>query len=340
MRVDRIPIDDLRWREFTSSHPSASPFHVPAWTSVIADCYHFDAFVLAVLDTDGEMLAGLPTVAVRSPFGAVRWLSLPFTDSCPMLVRAGSDPREIVETLKEYVLAGPATGLRVRDGLPEAEALYPVQAGYIHKMAVPRNPADLHPHKRHRASRNVAIRKGVKVARGNTPQDVATFFRLHTLTRRRHGVPVQPRRFFDLLQDHLLEDGKGLVAIATLDGEVHAASLYLQHNGTLVSKYHASDPSLPSIGAGHLIEWEMMVAACNEGFHTLDVGRTDVDAEGLRLYKSGWGLVESPLVYTTISNSPPSEDILTVGELPKLIIRNSPLWVCRTLGEILYRWTA
>jgi hypothetical protein len=340
MRVEKIPIGDPRWSEFTGSHPDAGPFHLPAWTSVIADCYHFEAFVLAVVDQQGELLAGVPTIAARSPFGSVRWVSLPFTDSCPILVREGTEPAEVVEALKSYALAGPATSLQVRDKLPESASLYPVQAGYIHRMDVPRDPADLHPHKSPRACRNQAIRAGVRISRGTSPKDVASFYRLHTLTRRRHGVPVQPRRFFDLLQDRMIACGSGLVATATLDGRILAAGMYLYHNGALVAKYHASDPLLPSVGAGHLIEWEMMVHACNEGFRTYDVGRTDADAHGLRVYKSGWGLVESPLVYTTISDSPPTVGRPTVGELPKRIIRSSPLWVCRAAGELLYRWTA
>jgi hypothetical protein len=84
----------------------------------------------------------------------------------------------------------------------------------------------------------------------------------------------------------------------------------------------------------------MMVYACTEGFRRFDVGRTDADAEGLRLYKNGWGLVESPLVYTTISHTPPFDSTPAVGDLPKRIIRSSPLWVCRAAGELLYRWTA
>jgi CelD/BcsL family acetyltransferase involved in cellulose biosynthesis len=322
-----------------SAHPSAGPFHLPAWSQVIADSYGFDAFVLVALDSDGEILAGLPTIEARSPFGKRRWVSLPFTDYCPPLARGGVDAPEAMRAFREFVLAGPAGGIQIRAGLPESEDVYPVSAGYIHRLDVPRDPADLHPHKRHRSSRNSAIHRGVKITIGNTPEELATFYRLHTLTRRKHGVPVQPRRFFDLLQERLIARGNGVVATATLDGEVRAAAVYLQYNGALVAKYHASDPSLPPAGAGHLLEWEMLVYACAQGFRTFDVGRTDADAEGLRLYKNGWGLVESPLTYTTIAHSAPAA-ALSVGELPKLIIRNSPLWVCRAAGEVLYRWTA
>ncbi len=54
-------IDDPRWLEFVESHPDATPFHLPAWAALIAECYRFEAFVLAMRDTDGgEILAGAP----------------------------------------------------------------------------------------------------------------------------------------------------------------------------------------------------------------------------------------------------------------------------------------
>ena len=201
MRVARIPIDDPRWLAFTASHASASPFHLPAWASLIAECYRFDAFVLAALDTDGEILAGVPTVAARSPLGRLRWISLPFSDSCPVLARPDVAVVDVFGAVKDYALAGKARELEIRTGgLSAAQGVYPVEVGYRHVLELPGNPADLHPNKGHRYSRNRAIRKGVQVVRGTSAEDVATFYRLHTLTRRKHGVPVQPRRFFDLIR--------------------------------------------------------------------------------------------------------------------------------------------
>jgi CelD/BcsL family acetyltransferase involved in cellulose biosynthesis len=340
MRVAAIPIKDARWGEFASSHPSANPFHLPAWASLIADCYRFEAFVLAVRDTDGELLAGAPTVAVRPPLGGLRWVSLPFSDFCPLLVRPDVAIEDVVGALADHVLASRAQELEVRSALPAADGLHPVNAGYIHHLDLPRDPASLHPSKGNRRHRNVAKRIGVQVTRGSAAEDVATFYRLHTLTRQRLGVPVQPRRLFDLIWDRLLAAGQGFVATATLEGEAVAAVVYLSHNGTLVAKYHASDPNRRDTCAGHLVDWETTVYACIEGYHTLDLGRSDSDADGLRQYKSGWGAVESPLFYTHVSRRPPREHRTSVGGLPRRIIRSSPVWVCRAAGEVLYRWTA
>jgi CelD/BcsL family acetyltransferase involved in cellulose biosynthesis len=340
MRVTIIPIGDPRWSEFTSSHSSATPFHLPAWTSVIADCYRFDAFVLALLDTDGEVLAGAPTVAVRSPLGRPRWVSLPFSDHCPLLARPDADAGEVADALTEFVLAGPPRDLEVRSSLPASAGRYPVEAGYRQFVQLPSDPRDLHPNKTHRNSRNRAQRAGVRVVRGRSADDVAIYYRMHTLTRRRLGVPVQPRGFFDLIAERLIAPGHGFVATATLRGEPVAAGLFLDHNGTIVAKFGASDPRRPDTGAGYLLDWEIMSAACVEGYHTFDCGRTDPGADGLRLYKAGWGATEMPLAYTRVSERAPATVRTRVGGLPAWFIRSSPLWVCRGLGELLYRWTA
>ena len=340
LRITTIPIDDPRWLEFTCSHPGAGPFHLPAWATVIGECYGFDPFVLAACDTDHEILAGVPTVAVRSPLGRLRWVSLPFTDVCPLLARPDINIHDVVVALKEHVIASRAHELEVRASLPEADGVYPLEAGYRHVLRVPSDPDDLHPGRAHRQRRNQAIRKGVRVTYGSTPADVAAFYRLHTLTRRRHGVPVQPRRFFDLIQARLLAPGNGFLATASLEGEVLAAAIYLAHNGTLVNKYHASDPGRPDTGAGHLIDWEIMASACTQGYHTLDMGRTDFGADGLRSYKAAWGAVEQALVYTHFSRRPPETARLHVPALSQKIIRHSPAWLCRASGAILYRWSA
>ena len=67
MEVLESPIDDPRWRELADTHPDAGPFHLPAWASLIADCYRFRAFALTVREGD-EVLAGLPVVIAAFEF--------------------------------------------------------------------------------------------------------------------------------------------------------------------------------------------------------------------------------------------------------------------------------
>jgi hypothetical protein len=61
----------------------------------------------------------------------------------------------------------------------------------------------------------------------------------------------------------------------------------------------------------------------------------------LRNYKSRWGTVETPLLYTHVGRAlhEPSRGS-HVGGLSQKIIRRSPAWVCRAIGEVFYRWAA
>jgi len=340
MRVTRIPIDDAQWWEFVSSHPAAGPFHLPPWTTVIADCYRFEPFALIVKDDDGEVLAGMPVIEARSPLGRPRWVSLPFSDSCPLLVRPGVSLDDVVGPIAEHVLTSRTRELEVRSELPPAPNRYPIQVGYIHRIELPSDPHDLHVRKNHRNMSNRARRRGVHLIRGTSAEDLATFYRLHTLTRRRLGVPVQPRRFFDLIGERMLAQGHGFVLTAMLDDEPVSSAVYLAYNGVLVSKYHATGPVRSDDGTSHLIDSEAISLGFSEGYHTIDLGRTDMGAEGLRLYKAGWGTIETPLIYTHVSHDAPGTGFPAQGNLSRRIIEMAPPWVCRVLGEVLYRWTA
>lgn len=340
MDVRKVPLDDPDWREFVSAHPSAGPFHLPTWAALLAACYRFEAFALVVCGGAGEIVGGLPIVAVRLPLGRLRWVSLPFSDYCPMLARPDVSVEDAIRALSEHARAGGVYDLEIRSALPARADLHPFDAGYRHALRLPTDAADLHPHRNFRQHRNQAAKAGIQVTRGTAAADIDAFYRLHTLTRRRLGVPVQPRRLFNLISDRMFAEGHGFVATATQGGEAVATCLYLMHNGTMVAKYAATDPTRPETGAAHLIHWETMSAACGDGYHTYDLGRSDPAAEGLRTYKSRMGAEELPLVYTHTAPQRPSGRRGTIGDLSERVISHSPAWVCRALGEVLYRWTA
>jgi CelD/BcsL family acetyltransferase involved in cellulose biosynthesis len=340
MNVREVPLTDPAWREFVSSHPDATPFHLPDWAGVVADCYGFQAFALTVSDGAGEVVAGLPVVAVRNLTGRLRWVSLPFSDSCSPLVRELVPLEDVTEAIAGYARSRGVADLEVRAALPHASGRFPIEVGFGYALELPGDAADLHVSKGHRQNRNHAVRSGITIRHGVAPEDTAAFYRLHVLTRRRQGVPVQPRRFFELIGERMLARGHGFVSTAMFDGEPVAAGLYLTHGRTIVAKFRASDPARQESGAGFLVDWNGIAVACAEGYRTLDFGRTDRGEEGQRRYKAGWGAVESPLVYTHVSAEAPASSRVSVGEVSRAILRHSPPWVTRALGEALYRWTA
>jgi hypothetical protein len=171
---------------------------------------------------------------------------------------------------------------------------------------------------------------------------VDTFYRLHLRTRRRFGVPIQPRRFFRMLWESVIRTGLGSVLIAEASASPVAAEVFLSWNGTTISKFSASDERAWSLRANNLITWHLIKTACERGSRWLDFGRTDAGSEGLRVFKRSWGAVEEPLVYATLGAGPEPAPSMggKAGHLLASVIRHGPPVLCRAAGEALYRYAA
>jgi CelD/BcsL family acetyltransferase involved in cellulose biosynthesis len=187
-----------------------------------------------------------------------------------------------------------------------------------------------------------AKRRGVTTRRAERPEDLDSFYRLHLRTRRRQGVPVQPRRFFRMLWEYVIRPGLGTLLIAEASGQPVAADIFLSWNGTSIGKFSASDERAWRLRANNLMIWDCIKTACDQGSRRFDFGRCDVGNEGLRAFKLSWGAVEEPLVYGTLGATPepaPARNGMA-DHLLASVIRHGPPILCRAAGETLYRYAA
>jgi CelD/BcsL family acetyltransferase involved in cellulose biosynthesis len=339
-----LELADPRWTGFVAGHPQATPFHHPAWARVVAGCYGFRAFALALTDGTGAIQAGLPVVEVRHLPGGPKWVSLPYTDYCPPLGSAGHQEEELPAALRRASRAAGVRRVEVRAPLDRGPAAG--TTALRHVLTLRRDPAEVYAgFHRSQVQRNIrrAEREGLTVRQATRAEDlVDTFYQLHLRTRRRLGVPVQPRRFFRLLWDNAIGAGLGSVLIVEASGRPIAAAVFLAWNGTVIYKFGASDESAWSLRPNHLLFWHAIRVACEQGYQWFDFGRTDVGQAGLRGFKLSWGAVEEPLVYRTLGVEP-EPAYATEGMATRMlgpVIRHGPLLLCRALGETLYRYVA
>jgi hypothetical protein len=178
----------------------------------------------------------------------------------------------------------------------------------------------------------------VDVVVDQSPEAVDAFYALHLLTRRRLGVPVQPKRFFRMLHERVIAPGLGFVVLARHKSRPVAAAIVLDHKHTLTYKFGASDPSTRELRPNHAVFWSMMAWGISNGRRFLDMGRSDVDNTGLRQFKSSWGATEVPLVYSFVGEAP--REGAGPARLLRPIIRSTPPTICRLIGETLYRYSA
>jgi CelD/BcsL family acetyltransferase involved in cellulose biosynthesis len=333
MACEAVSLDDPRWTALVDAAPEALPFHHPSWAGLLGECYGDRPF--ALVGPHG----GAPVLEVRR-LGRRRWISLPFTDECPPLRSRDGDAAALTAGLDAARdLAGIAR-LEVRARLPQSRAH--LRAGVRHELALgPDGDAVFARFHKSQVLRNIrrAEREGVLVRRAESANDLlGDFYRLHLATRHRLGVPIQPRRFFRLLWERMIEPGRGFVLLAEAGGETVAGAVFLTSPSAVVYKFGASDARAWPLRPNHALFATAIRSSCEAGHSRFLFGRTDLEDEGLRAFKRGWDGVEEPLEYSVVGAPPAAAR--SGGGLSRGVIRRSPPWVCRAVGELLYGYAA
>jgi CelD/BcsL family acetyltransferase involved in cellulose biosynthesis len=337
--LHRIDLDDSRWLGFVAAQPDATPFHHPSWAAFLAETYGMGAFALASISDAGEIESGLPVIEVVR-LRRRRWVSLPYTDRLAPLLGSGGAGGGLPAALEIARRAAGVATVELRSDLPSAFA---EDAAWLHLLRLHPDPAQVAAGMRSNVGRNIrkAERMGVEVTTGGSEDDLAdAFYRLHVETRRRQGVPVQPRRFFSLFWRRLAEPGLATVLLGRVDGRPVAGAVFLTWNGTTIYKFGASDPTYADYRVNNLLMWTAIRDACTAGSHTFDFGRTDDGNDGLRAFKRSWGAEELRLTYSTLAPAPPQPGSHRVEAVLGATLRRSPPWVTRVAGELLYRFAA
>ncbi len=339
--MNRLDITAPEWTAFVGRAGNASPFHSPAWALLVSEVYGFSPFALCLADASGRITSGIPVVEVRNPLTKPKWVSLPFTDFCPPLFGDGADAGRLAAGLDD---ARREAGIRMLEVRARLEGAVPsLRSDAVrHVLELAASPEEVaRRFKRGHVRRNIAKaeREGVVIRRADEAADVLTvFYRLHLATRHRQGIPIQPRRFFRLLWQRVLDPGLGFCLLAYARGRAVAGAVFLASDRTMTYKYGASDVRYWPLRANNLLFWRAIELGCEGGFGALDFGRTDLANRGLRDFKSAWGAVEESLVYSTLG---------AVGRRGRFgtallgpVIRHSPEAVCRAVGEAVYRYAA
>jgi CelD/BcsL family acetyltransferase involved in cellulose biosynthesis len=340
--AEELALSDGAWLEFVAGCPDALPYHHPAWASLVAETYGFRAFALALRDASGRLVAGLPVVEVKAPLRPRRWVSLPYTDFLQPLAHDDAARARLVEELDRRRREAGIASAEVRAAL-EGPTVHALSEVFGHVLELGPDPdAVYRTFKRSQIQRRIekGQSEGTLVRRASEPADLTrVFYELHTLTRRRLGVPVQPRRFFELMWERIVEPGLGFVLVAEAEGRPAAGAVFLAWNGTVIYKYSARLPELSRFRPTHVILWHAIRWACENGYRSFDFGRTDLDNDGLRAFKRGWGTEERRLAYSALADRPPSAGAQSPRAL-EAVIRRSPAFVTRLLGEVFYRYAA
>jgi hypothetical protein len=343
MSIINLNVSDPRWVNFISNHPDATIFHHAAWSELVAECYGYHPFAMAIMNNRGEVTAGLPIIEANSRLTGQRAVALPFSDFCSPLGSDKATCDELIQGLQAWRRENKCPQIQIHWPLPEQDGVY---AG----EPVVRHITDLHSdsdelfrsfRKGVKSSIHQSEKAGVTVKQGDSWADLKLFYQLHLQTRQRLGTPVQPLRFFQLLWRKLLSQGLGFLLLGYKDSKLIAGAVFLHWNKTLTYKYSASDPTYLNLRPNNLVLWHAIQWGCEHSYRLFDWGKSEIENEGLRTFKHGWASEEQLMHYSVLADRPPTPSM--VGKSRRFlsqIIRHSPPWVCRLIGELFYKYAA
>ena len=333
------PIVDPLWENLVRSHPEGGIFHHPAWLELLRDQYHFK--IVAVCGKRNDIVvAGIPFCTMRGLTLRNRWVCLPFSDHCGPLAFSAQDLRILLEHIRSEA-AYKKIHVQVRSQLGPGLGYSVGRKGWLHVMNIDGDASyPLNSFKpRVRRAINKISKLGLTTEIRRDAESVDIFWRLHLLSRRRQGVPIQPRGYFEKFFDKIIAQDLGFVSLSRYKDCVISAGVFCTFKNVITYKYGASDPSYREMPASYSMLWEAMRYAKQRGFSIFDFGKTDASNEGLRRFKSGWASRQQELRYSYYP-SVPCRNVFTFVEnrLAKPLIRHGPTFVCRYTGELMYKY--
>ncbi len=337
------PVSFPGWDELLLATQGASFAHSSAWARVLSEAYGYRPAYFASLE--GKRFQALAAcMEVRSPFTGRRGVGLPFTDECAPLLGHGMSPGDLSGPLLSFAREANWRSIEWRGGDGFLEGATPSASFWTHTVELSAGEGPLWKGLRDSTRRNIrkAESQGLAVSSHTSLYALREFYRLNCTTRRAHGLPPQPWKFFVKVFEHVLSRGLGFVTLARHEERGIAGAVFFHLGHGALFKYGASDMRFQHLRPSNLVMWEGMTRLSRMGCRTLSLGRTDPRHRGLRQFKNGWGATEEKIRYYKydLRRSAFVSGRDMVSGPHNQLFRRLPLALNRLAGALLYRHLA
>ena len=335
------PLTDPRWKTLTSVHPDAGVFHQVEWLQALKECYGYAPRVWTFTPPGVPLRSGLVACDVRSALTGNRLVCLPFSDHCEPLVESQEQLDGLLSNLAGKVNKNHWKYVEIRPRLYEPTD----RVGYGRGISYYMHRLDLRPSEErlfksfHKDSVQRKIRRAdrenLRYEEGSSESLLDNFYQLLVITRRRQGLPPQPRRWFRTLLRHSGENAK--IRVAFKNDRPVASILTISDRRTMVYKYGCSDTRFNSLGGTALLFWKMIQEAKANRLEEVDFGRSDIDNLGLATFKEHWGAKRTTVSYRRYPAPAAQPRPKRYFQHLQRVVSVAPGWSLVLLGNLLYR---
>ena len=181
---------------------------------------------------------------------------------------------------------------------------------------------------------------GTTVRQATSEADVAEFYRLLVISRRRIGLPTLPYAFFLSIWRFLPPHQRSFM-LASRDNHTVAAIFSLCDHGHFTMEHSGEEDRIYGSGIIQHLIWESISAAHALGCTLASFGRTAVENTSLASYKMHWGTVQEEL-RTYWPGSPPvqRQAVATTSPTRRVIgwlSSHSPAPVYHAMSSFCYK---
>jgi len=323
-------------------HAGASVFHQRGWLEALARTYGYEPFVLTTAPPGEPLENGIAVCRISSWVTGTRLVSLPFSDHCePLLANLDQLP-EFIKWLQaecdlrrwQYVELRPLSGTQGTD-----YGIQPSCSYWFHELDIRPSLEQIF-----RRLHNNSFRRKVQRAQrerlsyeaGQSEQLLDEFYRLLLTTRRRHQMLPQPRTWFRNLIKYMGD--KLQIRLSRKNGVPIAAMLTMQHRSCVVYKYGCSNEKFHSLGGMPFLLWRLVEESKALGAEKIDFGRTDLNNEGLIVFKDRLGTSRRLLTYYRHTRKARrGKATLWDSQAVQQLISFLPEAISSAAGRVLYR---
>ena len=337
-RVDPLTYRD--WNEHVLATPQASIFHSTNWLRVLQASYGYQPYYLAGFKGQ-QLTALLPFMEVKSWITGVRGVSLPFSDYCEPISDASTPYLEILAQVILVARRQKWKSIEMRGGDDLLYGISPYTFYYRHLLMLQKDEAEI------ASSLRSNYRARIKKARANdltvtilrSAEAMTAYYRLHCLTRKRQGLPPQPVRFFQHIQEHIIANNFGFVALVSHHGTHVAGGVFFYFGHRVIYKFGATDRRYQSLYPTHLLLWHVIQWLCHHGYAELCFGRSAPNNTGLIQFKDGWGANKSRINYYRYNLKTASfvQDVNHWSESSYKVCQKIPITLLKLAGSVLYK---
>jgi len=323
-----------RWGKLIEDFPGATLYHRDSWLALLATAYRLPLW-MATLTERGTVIAA--SVFSRSPLSR-RLVALSFSDSCPPL---SCDSEAADRLLSAMVARGPSNAKYEIRGIRGVESWATVDRFVNWQLDLARPVMQLEKGLAPNFRRNLkrAAHESITVERGSSVELMKRFYAIQLDSRRRLGLPPQPWRFFQLVQEFFATNENLEVWVAQENGKDKASAVFIRDGDVIHYKWGARTVNDAS-HANHLLFWSAIQHFVSSA-KVLNLGRADVRNLGLMRFKKELGGSPAALPFAFYPRAPKqvSAEVLTgARKTISAIWTQLPISVTRVLGGAIYRY--